>query len=86
MPSCTHRTSRHSILRAGLEQDDRALQAVRLNEGPVHLLVQRTPDGVDIVRLSGGVFRIATVLFAGELIRNALSRARMLYRNQSDVG
>jgi hypothetical protein len=63
-----------AIWRAVLEQDDRALHAIRFNEGPVHLLVQRTSEGVDVARLGDGTFRIATALFAGEPIREALSR------------
>lgn len=64
-----------AIWRAVLEQDDAAMRAIRLDDGPVHLLVQRTAEGVDAVRLGDGEHRVATALFAGEAIRDALSLA-----------
>ncbi|KVD85851.1 hypothetical protein WI90_26375 [Burkholderia ubonensis] len=64
-----------AIWRAVLEQDEPAMQAIRLDDRPVHLLVQRTTEGVDAVRLGDGEHRIATALFAGEAIRDALSLA-----------
>jgi hypothetical protein len=64
-----------AIWRAVLEQDDPAMRAIRLGDGPANLLVQRTPEGVVAARLQDGEYRIATALFAGEAIRDALSRA-----------
>ena len=63
------------IWRAVLEQDDRALRAVRLADGPVHLLVQRVAEGVDTLRLSPDEWRIFRALFAGEPLGHALARA-----------
>ncbi|KVZ20136.1 hypothetical protein WL13_07995 [Burkholderia ubonensis] len=63
------------IWRAVLEQDTLAMPAIRLDDEPVHLLVQRVTEGVDVIRLGRGEYRIATALFAGEPMRDALSRA-----------
>ncbi|TES62193.1 DUF2063 domain-containing protein [Burkholderia cepacia] len=64
-----------AIWRAVLAQDDAALRAIRLDDGPAYLLVQRTAEGVEVVRLRDGEHRIATALFAGTAIRDALSVA-----------
>ncbi|MBS2132221.1 putative DNA-binding domain-containing protein (plasmid) [Burkholderia thailandensis] len=64
-----------AIWRAVLEQDESAMRAVRLGDGPVSLLVQRTAKGIDVVRLGDGEHRVAMALFAGEAIRDALSLA-----------
>ncbi|TCG04080.1 DUF2063 domain-containing protein [Paraburkholderia steynii] len=64
-----------AIWRAVLEQDDSAMRSIQLGDGPVYLLVQRTAEGVDVVRLGDGEHRIATALFAGQAIRDALSIA-----------
>lgn len=64
-----------AVWRAVLEQDTPAMQAIRLDGGPVHLLVQRVTDGVDMIRLGNGEYRIATALFAGEPVRDALFHA-----------
>ncbi|MDR3098129.1 MAG: DNA-binding domain-containing protein [Paraburkholderia sp.] len=64
-----------TIWRAVLEQDDAALRAVDLADGPVHLLVQRVAEGVDTLRLNDGEWRIGTALFAGEAVSAALARA-----------
>ncbi|HEX7935285.1 MAG TPA: DNA-binding domain-containing protein [Paraburkholderia sp.] len=63
------------VWRAVLAQDDRALRAVDLADGPVHLLVQRVTEGVDTLRLSADEWRISTALFAGEALDAALSCA-----------
>ncbi|TAM18735.1 MAG: DUF2063 domain-containing protein [Pandoraea sp.] len=62
-----------AIWRAVLEQDDLAMREIRLDDGPVNLLVQRTARGIDVVRLGEGEHRVAMALFAGEAIRDALS-------------
>ncbi len=64
-----------AIWRAVLEQDAPAMHSIRLDDGPVHLLVQRTAEGVEVLRLGDGEYRIAAALFAGEAIRDALSVA-----------
>ncbi|KVD81993.1 hypothetical protein WS62_23870 [Burkholderia sp. ABCPW 14] len=64
-----------AIWRAVLEQDDRALRQIRLDDGPVHLLAQRTDDGVDVLRLDEADWRVACALFAGEPIDAALASA-----------
>ncbi|KVE34574.1 HvfC/BufC N-terminal domain-containing protein [Burkholderia sp. BDU5] len=64
-----------AIWRAVLEQDDRALRQIRLDDGPVHLLAQRTDDGVDVLRLDEADWRVACALFAGEPIDAALANA-----------
>ncbi|RQS87975.1 HvfC/BufC N-terminal domain-containing protein [Burkholderia contaminans] len=64
-----------TIWRAVLEHDNPALHAIRLDEGPVHLLVQRTAEGVETLRLSVAEWRITTALFAGEAVDAALAKA-----------
>ncbi|AJX34951.1 DNA-binding domain-containing protein [Burkholderia oklahomensis] len=64
-----------AIWRAVLEQDDRALRRIRLDDGPVHLLAQRTDDGVDVLRLGEADWRVACALFAGEPIDAAFANA-----------
>jgi hypothetical protein len=64
-----------AIWRAVLQQDDAALRAIEFADEPVHLLVQRVNEGVDILRLSAGEWRISKALFAGEALRAALARA-----------
>lgn len=61
------------IWRAVLERDDRAMRAIRLDGGPVHLLVQRVAEGVDVHRLRIGDWRISAALFAGEPVGAALA-------------
>ncbi|RQY93825.1 DUF2063 domain-containing protein [Burkholderia stagnalis] len=64
-----------AIWRAVLERDDPAMRTIRLDDGPVNLLVRRTAEGVDATRLDDGEYRIAAALFAGAAIRDALSLA-----------
>lgn len=64
-----------AIWRAVLDEDDAALAAISLDEGPVRLLVQRTGAGVDLLRLSDGEWLISEALFAGEPLSVALARA-----------
>jgi len=63
------------VWRAVLEQDDPALCAIDLADGPAHLLVQRVADGVDTLRLSAGEWRISTALFGSETVGAALACA-----------
>ncbi|MGF6734971.1 hypothetical protein OKW50_007143 [Paraburkholderia youngii] len=64
-----------TIWRAVLQQDDAALRAIVLADGPVHLLVQRVNEGVDTLRLCTGEWRISKALFAGEALDAALACA-----------
>ncbi|RQR51791.1 DUF2063 domain-containing protein [Burkholderia sp. Bp9126] len=64
-----------AIWRAVLQHDDPALRAIRLEDGPVHLLVQRTAAGVETLRLSVDEWQITTMLFAGEAVDVALAAA-----------
>ncbi|SIT40687.1 conserved hypothetical protein [Paraburkholderia piptadeniae] len=64
-----------AIWRAVLQQDDAALRAIELADGPVHLLVQRVTEGVDTLRLSTGEWRVSKALFAGEPLGAALASA-----------
>ncbi|WP_311767428.1 DNA-binding domain-containing protein [Burkholderia sp. Bp9140] len=64
-----------AIWRAVLGHDDTALRAIRLEDGPVHLLVQCTAEGVETLRLSVAEWRITTALFAGEAMSAALAAA-----------
>ncbi|TCW82977.1 DUF2063 domain-containing protein [Burkholderia sp. SRS-46] len=64
-----------TLWRAVLEQDDETLSGIAMDSGPVTLLVQRTANGIDALRLTGREWRIATALVAGARIRDALSRA-----------
>lgn len=63
------------IWRAVLIRDDRALEAIDLNAGPVWLLVLRTPRGIDVERLSEEQYRFAAALFAGQPLHAALESA-----------
>jgi hypothetical protein len=63
------------IWRAVLERDDAALAALDLAASPVHLLVQRLPTGVEIIRLDDGEFRFAAALCAGHPLQEALAEA-----------
>ncbi|WP_175873106.1 DNA-binding domain-containing protein [Burkholderia sp. BCC0397] len=62
-----------AIWRAVLDQDDAAMHAIRLEDGPVHLLIQRTAEGVETVRLDDDSYRMAIALFSGGAIRDALT-------------
>ncbi|AFQ51879.1 putative DNA-binding domain-containing protein [Burkholderia cepacia] len=64
-----------AIWRAVLDRDDAAMHAIRLDDGPVHLLVQRTAESVETVRLDADEYRITAALFAGATVRDALSVA-----------
>jgi hypothetical protein len=54
-----------AIWRAVLDQDDAAMAAIDLNEGPVHLLVERKPCGVQLRRLSAYGWQFTAKLSAG---------------------
>ena len=64
-----------AIWRAVLEQDDPALAAIDLADGPVRLLVQRAPGEVRTQRLGDGEWRFASALFDGRTLGSALGEA-----------
>ena len=55
-----------AIWHAVLERDDDAMAAVDLSDGPVGLLVQRTAQGIELMRLSEPQWSVATALFLGQ--------------------
>jgi hypothetical protein len=55
-----------AIWRAVLAQDGAAMAAIGLAAGPVHLLVERGADGVQVRRLNGARWQFAARLCAGE--------------------
>ena len=60
------------IWRAILADDDRGLGAIDLDSGPVHLLVERSESGVQVIRLETPAWRFVQRLFAGDPIEFAL--------------
>jgi Putative DNA-binding domain len=63
------------IWRAVLDCDDAALAALDLNPASVHLLVQRLPTGVEVMRLGESEWRFAAALCAGQPLQAALDEA-----------
>jgi hypothetical protein len=55
-----------AIWRAVLEQDAAAMAAIDLSTGPVHLLVERDADAVQVRRLNAARWQFAARLCAGE--------------------
>ena len=66
----------HGIWKAVLAQDDAALAAIDLDSGPEHLLVHRTQEQVQVLRLQAGHWHFTKMLFGKELRRRS-SRARL---------
>lgn len=64
-----------AIWRAVLAQDDTALGAIDLAAGPVWLLVQRYPTGVEVMRIDENAWRFADALFSGRPLGAALEAA-----------
>jgi hypothetical protein len=64
-----------TIWRAVLQQDDEAMAAIDLSSGPACLIVQRTADRVDVVRLDECAWRFTAALFDGRPIGAALGSA-----------
>lgn len=65
-----------NIWRAVLERDERAMAAVDLAEGPVWLLVHRTQNRIDVIRLGECEWRLAADLFSGKPLSAALEGTR----------
>ena len=63
------------IWRAVLDGDDAALATLDLNPAPVHLLVQRLPVGVEVLRIDESEWRFAAALCAGQPLQMALDAA-----------
>jgi hypothetical protein len=64
-----------TIWRAVLARDDAALAAIDLYSGPVWLLVERLPTGVEVSRTDEASSRFATTLLAGQPLGAALDAA-----------
>lgn len=64
-----------AIWRGVLEQDDAALASIDLHAGPIRLLVERLPTGVETRRLSEAEWRFTTALIAGRPLGAALDEA-----------
>ena len=65
-----------AIWRGVLASDDAALAAVDLAAGPVHLLVERGPDGVQVHRLDARAWRFAQALCEGRPLCGGVRRGR----------
>jgi hypothetical protein len=63
------------IWRAVLDCDDTALAALTLHPAPVHLLVQRFPAGVEVMRLDESEWHFAAALCAGQPLQVAVDAA-----------
>ena len=53
-----------AIWRAVLAQDEAAMAAIDLGEGPVRLLIERRETGVEVMRCDDPTWRVAAALFA----------------------
>jgi hypothetical protein len=63
------------IWRAVLDADDRALTNVNLGSGPIHILVERRPSGVEVERLDEQAWFLIEKLCAGTSLEAALGGA-----------
>jgi len=63
------------IWRAVLEKDDAALSAIYPSAGPVWLLVERLPTGVEVRRMSESAWRFTSALCDGRPLAAALDEA-----------
>lgn len=59
------------IWRAVLDQDEEAMAAIDLAAGPVWLLVERGPRGIEVSRMDSSSWRYAERLFGGHAIDTA---------------
>ncbi len=60
------------IWRAVLDGDDAALQGLDLRSGPVWLLVERTPTGINVQRMAESPWRFTSALCSGQPLHAAL--------------
>jgi len=65
-----------TIWRATLDENDNALSAIDLVDGPLNLVVNRGADGVSVARLSADEFNFAKAIFAGVPLLRALDVAK----------
>lgn len=65
-----------AIWRSVLHKDDQAMAAVDLSSGPVHLLVERRDDHVEVSRLDVAAWHLSASLFEGLPLGLALERHR----------
>ncbi|HLJ63963.1 MAG TPA: hypothetical protein VKT70_07650, partial [Stellaceae bacterium] len=63
------------IWRAIVTENEAALGAVDLAEGPHTLLIERTPQGVEVERIGEEEARFAAALLEGQTLAAALERA-----------
>jgi hypothetical protein len=63
------------IWHAVLDEDDDAMRAIDLADGPVHLLVERRDSAVRVERLSERSWRLVAALYDGAPLQAALDRA-----------
>lgn len=64
-----------TIWRAVLEQDEPAMAAIDLEEGPVFLIVERVTEQVEVRRLDTDAWCFAEALFGGDCLATALCKA-----------
>jgi hypothetical protein len=62
-----------AIWRAVLEQNDAAMAAIDLSSGPVHLLIERNPAGVQVRCLSAAAWEFTARLSAGRPLSAVLA-------------
>lgn len=74
-----------AIWRAVLQQDQAAMAAIDLGEGPVHLMVERDADGVQVHRLNPARWQFSARLCAGTPLYELVSEdARLSEDAQSE--
>jgi len=66
-------TPADAIWRAVLDQDDAAMAGLDLTDGPVHVLIERSQDGVEVRRLIRAAWRLMQRLCAGEPLHEVLA-------------
>lgn len=64
-----------TIWRAVLQQDDPAMAAIDLKEGPAFPVVERVADQVEVRRLDPAAWGFAEALFGGDCLATALGKA-----------
>jgi hypothetical protein len=67
----------HEIWHAVLSRSDARLAAINLTSGPVHLIVQRPADEVEVVAIDAREWRFTEALFAGMPLGEALEGAEV---------
>jgi hypothetical protein len=62
-----------AIWSATIDEDDDALAAIDLDEGPLFFIVSRSAHGISVTRASADEFRFAEAIFAGIALSRALA-------------